>query len=366
MTQCVCKSLLCKFINFITGNKKPVIKENTFIVWEPCSKSHGEVVPGYVKYLLDLGYHVSVCINPKQYKDGLFSRFKDENISYNKLSKKQIRRFFRNDDLNEVKGVLVTTAAKLCDETDFNECYNAFNPNADRTKIFFVVHEAKPAVDNGSWNEKLITLRELDYKGAKSVVINPHYFGELNNKEERNDIVNFITVGALRAKRNNANMIVDAVKKLHEDGITNFKVTVVGKGHIKDLPKDLQKYFEIKGRLDFKDMYGEIEKADFMLTSYDDKNEKHRRYITTGTSGTFQLVFGFNKPCIIIRSFAEINGYDEGNAILYESPETYSEAMKKAIRMSGADYRKMKENLKQSSKKLYNKSLDNFKELING
>ena len=54
----------------------PVIKDNTFFVWEPCSQSHSEVVPGYVKYLLDLGYHVSVLVNPDRYKEGLFSRFK--------------------------------------------------------------------------------------------------------------------------------------------------------------------------------------------------------------------------------------------------------------------------------------------------
>ena len=357
-----------KFIDSVWSliNKKPIIRENTFIVWEPCSKSHGEVVPGYVKYLLDMGYHVSVCINPVQYKEGLFSRFENENISYNKLSKQQIKKFFKNNDLKDVKGVLVTTAAKLCDETDFEECYKSFNEKADKSKIFFVVHEAKPSVDEGKWKNNLITLRELDYKGAKSVVINPHYFGVVNSKDKRNDIVNFISVGALRAKVDNANMIVDAVNKLHNAGITNFKVTVVGKGHIKDLPKELRKYFDIKGRLDFKDMYDEIEKADYILTSYDDKNEKHRRYITTGTSGTFQLSYGFNKPIIIIRSFADINGLDEGNSIFYNSPDYYDEAMHRAISMSDDEYKLLKENLKKRSDYVYNKSLNNFKELING
>ena len=28
------------------GVKTPEIKDNTFIVWEPCSNSHSEVVPG--------------------------------------------------------------------------------------------------------------------------------------------------------------------------------------------------------------------------------------------------------------------------------------------------------------------------------
>ena len=68
-------------------NKKPVIKENTFLVWEPCGHNHAEVVPGFVKYLLDMGYHVSVLVSPSAYKENLFARFNgDENISYNKMT----------------------------------------------------------------------------------------------------------------------------------------------------------------------------------------------------------------------------------------------------------------------------------------
>ena len=66
-----------KCIRKITGYKKPIIKDNTFLVWEACSKSHSEVVPGFAKYLLDLGYHVSVLLNPERYDEGLFSRFNE-------------------------------------------------------------------------------------------------------------------------------------------------------------------------------------------------------------------------------------------------------------------------------------------------
>ena len=76
------------------GVKTPEIKDNTFIVWEPCSKSHAEVVPGFVKYLLDLGYHVSVLLNVERYDEGLFDRFGGENISFNFMSKRNIRKLF--------------------------------------------------------------------------------------------------------------------------------------------------------------------------------------------------------------------------------------------------------------------------------
>ena len=295
--------------------KTPIIKENTFIVWEPCSKSHSEVVPGFVKYFVDLGYHVSVLVDKDRLKEGLFSKFKLPNVSYNKMSANQIKRFFSESDLENVKGVLVTTVGKICDCENHETAYSFFHPNVDRSKLLFVEHEASFAINKGTWNSRMITLRELNYLGAKSIAINPHYFGDVNITS-KNKITNFITVGALKPRKKDCNMIIDAVKDLHNKGITNFKVTVVGKGHLKQLPKEIHKYFDIKGRLSFAKMYEEIEKADFMLTAYDDKNFEHQRYITTGTSGNFQLIYGFLKPCILIESFAPINKFNAENAII--------------------------------------------------
>ena len=350
----------------IKTRKKPIIKNNTFLLWEPCSQNHAEVVPGYAKYLLDLGYHVSVLITPQRYNEGLFSKFKNKNISYNIMTQKEIRKYFKSSDLNNIKGVLVTTVGKLCNEINYNNCYQYFAKNVDKSKLFFVEHEAKFAIDAKTWDENLITLRKLNYKGAKSVVVNPHYFGEIEITPKNKEITNFITIGAIRNKRKNNNRIIEAVANLHNKGIHNFKVTVIGKGKVKHLPKELQKYFDIKGRLNFSEMYEEIEKADFILTSYDEKNQAHQRYNTTGTSGNFQLVYGFLKPCLIIKSFAGINGFTEENSILYNSENEYSDAMRRAININQVDYLKLQENLSSYQKDLYKKSIENLKELING
>lgn len=348
------------------GVKTPEIKDNTFIVWEPCSKSHAEVVPGFVKYLLDLGYHVSVLLNVERYDEGLFDRFGGENISFNFMSKRNIRKFFKHNDLSAVKGVLVTTVGKLCKDTNLDEAYTHFAENADRKKIFFVEHDAKIAIDENRWSEKVVTLRKLNYKNADSVVINPHYFGEVKITPKNQDIVNFVTVGAINPKRKNSTMIIEAVETLRTNGFDNFKVTVIGKGKLKDLPEDLHKYFDIKGRLSFSDMYAEMEKADFMLTAYDDRNILHQRYNTVGTSGNFQLVYGFLLPCVIIKSFAGINGFNEGNSVIYDEVDSYTDAMASAIKMSEEDYKIMQDNLKKYVDELYQISLKNLQEMING
>lgn len=344
--------------------KTPLIKDNTFIVWEPCSKSHSEVVPGFCKYLLDLGYHVSVLVTPERYKEGLFSRFQDKNLTLNKLSQKEIKEFFKNTPIDNVKGVMVTTVGKICDCVHYDRAYQAFYPNTDKKKLLFVEHEASFALDKNTWNENLITLRELNYKNGKSIVINPHYFGDVKITDKNPDITNFITIGAIKPNKKNSKMIIDSFYEVYKRGYRNFKVTVVGKGSLKHLPKELHKFFDIKGRLSFSKMYDELEKADFMLTSYNEDDPEHIRYNTSGTSGNFQLMYGFLKPCIITQGFAPINGLNNKNSILYEKEENYPDAIEKAINMDNNSYKQMQNNLREYQEWLYKNSLENLKNII--
>ncbi len=345
--------------------KKPIVKENTFLVWEPCGKSHAEVVPGFVKYLLDLGYHVSVLVSPNAYKENLFSRFdKNENITYNKMTQNQIRKYLKKSDLKDVKGLIVTTVGKLCTVPHYEQVDETFNNKADKNKIFFVEHDVKHRFDNGILDEDIITLRKINYHDAKTTVVNPHYFGKVNITP-KNDLTNFVTIGELKPGKKNSQVFIESAQKLIQKGITNFKITVVGKGKIKDLPQDIAPYFDIKGRLPFDKMFEEIEKGDFLLSAYEEDNPDHIFYNTTGTSGNYQLVYGFAKPIVIRESFAPINGFDNDNSILYKNDEEFSDAMIKCIEMSGQEYKNMQDNLRIYANNFYNESRQNLKELIN-
>ena len=101
------------------------------------------------------------------------------------MSRKEVKEFFRKNNLKDVSGVLVTTSGKLCDSIHYEQCYESFNPEADKSKLFFVEHEVKHSVDAGTWREDIITLRKLNYKEADSVVVNPHYFGEVKLTPEK-------------------------------------------------------------------------------------------------------------------------------------------------------------------------------------
>ena len=92
----------------------------------------------------------------------------------------------------------------------------------------------------------------------------------------------------------------------------------------------------------------------------------HIRYNTTGTSGNFQLVYGFLKPCIIVEEFAPLNGFNRENAILYKEDENYADALIEGINMSQESYSRMQGKLREYEQKLYIESLNNLKKLVTG
>ncbi|MCI1273679.1 MAG: hypothetical protein LKG27_04500 [Clostridiaceae bacterium] len=344
-------------------DEKIPCNENTFIVAELCSKSHSEIVPGFCKYLLDLGYDVTAIVHPDRIKEGLFCRFKDDKLTLYPMRKKKFLKYFNKHNLGLAKGILITTAGKLLKEYDYEAAYNFFKKQNDNQKVMLVEHEIKYGIDKGTLPKNIITLRKMDYKNAETVPINPHYFGNIKITS-KNDITNFVTIGKITDIKKNTNLFIDTACNLIKNNITNFKITVIGTGNIKHLPEEIKPYIDIKGHLTFSDMYNELEKADFILTAYEDKPD-HIRYITTGTSGAFQLVYGFLKPVIIKDNFAPINEFNNENSILYSDDKDFYNAMVRATNLTSQEYQIIQTNLKNYVDKLYNESKNNLQNLIN-
>ena len=95
--------------------------------------------------------------------------------------------------MENAKGILVTTAGKICDNIHFEQSFEHFGSNFDKNKLFLVEHDARFAIDEDLWNEDLITLRKLNYKGKTSTIVNPHYFGEVKITP-KNEITNFFCI----------------------------------------------------------------------------------------------------------------------------------------------------------------------------
>ncbi len=314
--------------------------------------------------MLDLGFRVAVFVTPKRYDEGLLSRFADARILTCRLSQRAIRRMFRDHGIGQARGIIITTARKISGKPDYASEYALFaGRNADQ-RLLLVEHDVKPPSDHGALTPQIITLREPHFGAAVTTVVNPHYFGTVQITPKKTGVTRFITIGAMRSKRRNTRLLVDAVSALHEAHTTAFRISVIGRGDLRGVPKHLRQYFEIKGRVDFATLYAELEQADYVLTLLDPENAAHERYITTGSSGSFQLVYGFAKPCLIAKKFAAPNGFDATNSIVYPDNAALWLAMQLAISMSQQSYAALQQQLQSHAATLYQRSLKNLRQLI--
>lgn len=351
-------------LDVLTGSVRlPALTPNTFIIWEPCTHSHAEVVPGYVHHLLDLGYDVVVFATPKRFDEGLFSRFSHPKLTLHRYSQRAIRRMFRLHGMGEAAGILITTARKISGRDDYDAERQLFTNRLPHQKLLLVEHDIKPAFDIGVLTPDIITLRQPHYRDAVTTAVNPHYFGNVSAAEKNAPITRFITIGAMRSKRRNTQLLLDAVRTLHDAGHTQFRISVIGRGNLRGVPDDLRPYFEIKGRVDFTTLYAEMERAHFFLTLLDPDNPAHDRYITTGTSGSFQLIYGFATPCLIAQKFAAINGFDAANSLVYDTNGELAPSMQRAIMMNAAQYQTMQQTLQATAARIHEQSLANLRTL---
>lgn len=131
------------------------------------------------------------------------------------------------------------------------------------------------------------------------------------------------------------------------------------------LPKPIRKYFDIRGRVPFPDMYKAIEDADFFLPLFDPENKEHDRYLTQGTSGSFQLIYGFLKPCLIQKKFAEAYNFNVNNSIVYEKNVNLYDSMVTAINMTQVEYKAMQDSLSLLVKSIEKESKENLDNIFN-
>ena len=343
----------------------PEIGENTFVLWEPCSASHGEIVPGYTKYLMDLGYHVLVLVTPERIDEGLFARFPEGNFTLARLTQKQIRRFVRSEAIKVAQGILVTTAGKLPTLEDATPDLEGVFGDLARDRIHLVEHNARDRIAAGTWDENLITLRSL-VPARPSKVVNPHFFGGFKQHRKSKDRVRFLMVGAARAKRRSDDLVFNAAATLLDDGITNFEIRMIGKPGKAQILERLEPHFITLGRLSFADMYDEIEAADYILSAFQKDGQDHAFYRTTGTSGSFQLACGFNTPIVLQELFTEGTAFNSDNAILYDQDRDFEPAVHRAITLSAEEYLTLTDNLQKASNDLRTASLANMKDVIDG
>ncbi len=342
------------------------IKKNSVLLVE-INDWHGEVLPGIAKYFLDLGFNIDILLSDSEYQNDPFSRMKSEKINIFPVSNMVAKKLLESPNFIDQY-----TKVYLNSDHTFNPIKNEFTYYWEfldlpqrKNKYIYMTHQ--PNLYNLS-KEKAdaVMLADLPINNPNIKVVNSHYFGNVN-VTPKGDMTNFIVVGNIFKDQRNYNLLFNAVNNLIEKGINNFKITSVARiGTLDFVPDSIKQYIDFKGCLNYPDMYDEIEKADFFLPLLDPLNVDHNRYITTGTSGSFQLIYGFRKPCLINKKFASIHSFTPQNSIIYDNNADLGEAMQIAIKMLPKDYKEMQNNIVILSNHIYENSLNNIRRISVG
>ena len=339
------------------------IRKNSILIIEP-NFCHFEVVPGFVKYLYDLEFKVDIITIDSIQLSYLENCL--ENVKVYQFNLEEINYILQSGLINEYKYLLFTSECKYIMNVPVDGNYQPLitdffsNINFDKNRIIFVQHHMERRIKC----RKVISLADFHNKySARFKMVNPHYFGNIKITPRTLNTVNFITVGGMAIFRKNMSLLIAAVKELKQKGYNNFKIIVIGGGVIPELTSDIKVFFDIKGRLNNQEMFNCMEHSDFYLSLLDTEIKAHERYISIGTSGSFQLIYGFVKPCILSRKFAEKHMLNDENSIIYEQNNLF-QGMKTALDMSSQEYLVMQKKLKITTENIYQQSLLNMKSLL--
>lgn len=265
----------------------------TILILEP-NYCHGEVIPGFCRHLLDMGYRVDVLMHHSLARQSPLCCFKEGDIHIFTAMCTSWKRLAKARVLTRYEAILISTSAfydipgwaSFLHMTGLDKFAN----------LLAVEHELKDIPRFGE--------EELDRQGR------------------------LLTLGEL------------------------------GK-----IPGHLRPFLHVAGKLDFPAMYEAMRRADYFLPLLDPGNPAHNRYITTGVTGSAQLVYGFAKIPVIHEKFASFYGFNDRNALLYRE-ETLGGAMLRAIRQTEEEYAEMQQALLQLGRDIDRESRSNLERAL--
>ena len=197
---------------------------------------------------------------------------------------------------------------------------------------------------------------------SPGIQVNPHYFGEMQLKK-KNRITKFFITSTIRRKYQ---LLISAVEKLKKEKF-KFHIIVVGKRKTfskKNICKNLRNNFTFKYNITYSELYTEVYDSDYIIINLDPDNEYDSKFMKIRVTGSVQLAYGFLKPVLIHKNFANFYKFNFSNSFIYEN-STFDRVMKDAIKKKKKKYNKMQENLLLLSKEIYRNSFYNVKSSLN-
>ncbi len=338
--------------------KKNKIRNNSVLLIE-INNCHGEVISGYIKYFEKLGFNVDCLLHIDFYKENPFVRLDMSNVHCFYCNRIDLTQCLKYKFLSGYKHIVVMSSTCYCGK-NWRGVLDMMPHLRKDHSLYVVEHELNCIEPQNETdllkNNRVIVLGKFD----RGVFVNPCLFGDVKITH-KNKITTFITVGGIAAFRKNHAELINAIQELVKQKL-KFKVIIIGKGELNNLPDEIKPYIEITGRLKFPEMFEQMEKADFFLPLLDPENPDHNRYITTGVTGSAQLIYAFEKIPVIHKKFADFYRFDNKNAIVFD--KDLATAMAKAISLSSPEYNKLQSELHNTKQEIICESEKNLKGIL--
>ena len=348
------------FLNSVVQNKTVLIVETL--------ECHGEVVPGFVTWFLENGYNVDLLLTLNNINLNPISRIRDNRVRVFSCTTYGMRRCLVDKKLRSYRYIIFTSRTMYTSPPNNPQLLwptiFQYYPilNMFREKIISVEHHLDRVRGNCCSDSFVILANPSGDLELENRVVNFTTFGNVYVKT-KNACTTFIVIGNIESARKNFDLLLSSFQIVRKQ-TDNFKVIVVARTGKLEIPNDIKNFFSFYQNVSYDILYSMIEKSDFILALLDPENEAHKRYLTDGTSGTFQLSYGFTKPCLIQKTFAKCYRFTPNNAIIYKSNLELSKAILKAIDMSSKNYEDMQNNLNKTTKDILNLSSNNLKNLL--
>lgn len=328
----------------------------TILIFES-NPYHYECTPGYAKYFIDLGYNIDIIMNKKGIdtfclfdsvkKIRLFT-FDNINQVYNNTKK-------LNLIFNKYAYILIETTEPK--NKELFQKLGFFNINNSIFVLHHIDFSESMKISNYYKLNRIWSLGNFD----NSLEVNPHYFGKIKLRRKNNKTKFFITSTVQR----NYRFLISAVEKLNKENLY-FEIIVIGKvkkfSH-KNIRKKIQKFFNFKYNVNYSELYREVESSDYIIINLDPNNKNDQQFIKIRVTGSAQLSYGFYKPALINRKYAEFYKMNVNNSFIYDNSNFY-EIMREAIILNNHDYKLKQNNLIKLSKNIYKNSYKNIKMTI--
>jgi hypothetical protein len=330
-------------------------KSVLIIELNPC---HGEILPGYIDYFRRLGYAVDVLVNQDIARENPLSRMEKGTCRLFSSKLTGFSFFLSSDSLERYACVFLATARSYVYPKKVPTVIDKFPQLVKHRNLICVEHDLADIASH--WEAELLLDNRVVTLGrfAKGTLVNPHVFGKVALTAKKMP-VRFLLACATERSREGLNLIQTLLEVVKREPA--IEMVIVGLNTF-CVPDVLRSQVVFKGRLSFAELFDEIEQASFILALLNPENPEHERYLTTGVSGAIQLSYGFRKPLLIQRRFADHYGFTSSTAVIYE--QDLRDAMLAAVKMPLADYTAMQVELGRTAAALYEESLSNLRQMI--